>query len=284
MKQSKTDIDEKELFNMFQEIDIEPSDELKEKSFQKALKGIEIARKKERRKRFAAKWQVALSLTSALAVAIVLIVPLLFNTDKEQNYTTLNEPDRNAQPPSENIDENIEKVDRPIEKELTISLEGMEEQELYQLVNIEELPFTTYIPKSWYAESIGDYDRTGVRLVPVNEQYGKIDIVFFPKETSLTDVKDYILEQELSQLNYQTLSEEQEKDRNVPEWSELTYLYQDEQQTKTGEIYIGEYKGTYFYIQSEFLNESLEGWGARKDIILEQWEWKDSQNGISSSK
>jgi len=267
-------MDDKKLFDMFQKIDMEPSDEFKEKSFQNALKGLELARKKERRKRVIMNWRVALSLTSALAVAVILIIPFLFQPDDEKNLTIQNQPEHHAETPNENIQEKFDTVDRPETVELTVLLEGTEEKELYKLVNMEELPFTTYIPTPWYTESIAENGMPGIRLVPVDEQYGKIDIVFFSNETSLEEAEAFVLDNKLSRYQYALLTKEQEQARNVPEWTKQTFVYGDEPRTKSGEILIGEHLGNYFYVQSEFSNEALEGWGARKYVILEQWEWK----------
>lgn len=277
---------EEALKQLFQHIDIEPTDELKEKSFQKALAGMELARNIKRRKKAASKLQLVFSFAAA-AAGILLMMYSFFQTDGQPESFQHSEQQNNyimSLQESQYEEKNGKAKDRPETIELTISLEGMEEKETYHLVNMDPLPFTTYIPDRWQAEFIKEKNLVGARLVAVNEKYGKVDVMFFPNGTSFAEAEKYIIDQLLSDQSYEDLSKEKEEGRNMSDWSLRSFVYQNAQQTRTGEIYLSEHNGQYFYIQSEFENEALEGWGSRTKTILEQWEWKDTRKRLGDDK
>ncbi|WP_339212611.1 hypothetical protein [Aeribacillus sp. FSL K6-3256] len=271
----------KQLFHHFY---IEPTDEFKEKSFQKALAGIELARNKGRRKKAASKLQLVFSFAAAAAVCILLMIfpPFQTNETKEDGQHSDQQSILMSPQQSQNAEKEEEKgdINRPESIEMTISLEGMEEKELYHLVNIKQLPFTTYIPDRWQAEYIEEKNLIGAKLIAVNEKYGEVDVMFFPKGTSLGEAENYITDELLGNVSYKVLSAEEEEKRNIPDWSLRSFHYENVEQTRTGEIYLSEHNRQYFYIQREFANEALEGWGSRTTTILEQWEWKDTKKGL----
>lgn len=271
----------KQLFHHFY---IEPTDEFKEKSFQKALAGMELARNKERRKKAASKLQLVFSFAAAAAVCILLMIfpPFQTNETKEGGQHSDQQSILMSPQHSQNAEKEEEKgdINRPESIEMTISLEGMEEKELYHLVNIKQLPFTTYIPDRWQAEYIEEKNLIGAKLIAVNEKYGEVDVMFFPKGTSLGEAENYITDELLGNVSYKVLSAEEEEKRNIPDWSLRSFHYENVEQTRTGEIYLSEHNRQYFYIQREFANEALEGWGSRTTTILEQWEWKDTKKGL----
>jgi cell division protein FtsL len=275
---------EEPIKQLFHHIYIEPTDEFKEKSFQKALDGIELARNKERRKKAASKLQLVFSFAAAAAVCILLMIFPSFQTNESKEDVQHSDQQNILMSPQQslNAEKGEEKGDlsRPESIEMTISLEGMEQKELYHLVNIKQLPFTTYIPDRWRAEYIEEKNLIGAKLIAGNEKYGEVDVMFFPKDTSLGDAENYITDELLGNVSYKVLSAEEEEKRNIPDWSIRSFHYQNAQKTRTGEIYLSEHNGQYFYIQREFASEALEGWGSRTTMILQQWEWKDTKKRL----
>lgn len=174
--------------------------------------------------------------------------------------------------PDESNDEPNEEVNRDETKDITFSIEGMEETEQFQLVNQEDLPFTTYIPANWAAESIEDLGLEGVRLAPSEYDYGKMEIVVFPEGTT-----EEVAEQTFRHKMDEIMTNE-EVIHELPSWMLYSY-YEVDGSTITG-INFGADEGRFFYIVNQYVGEAGDGWGPREHVIYDEWRWKSNNQPL----
>ncbi|GGK17568.1 hypothetical protein GCM10010965_08260 [Caldalkalibacillus thermarum] len=152
------------------------------------------------------------------------------------------------------------------------------------LVQFGGLPFTTYIPENWQAEYVQQNGRFGMHVAAAGNgdfRYGEMEIIFFPQQTSRQEAEKHILEDVIQDRPYETLPRDGEQG-DVPAWALQSYVYIDPQQSRTGQIHLGEHNDRLFYFHSEFMDEAGDGWGPRQEIILEHWIWQDTGEPLQS--
>lgn len=289
-------VTDENLERWMRDIKVEPTEQFKEWSFQHAVRGLEQSRRKVHRRRIWQKWRGALAVTAVTAMAVVLIFQFLF-VEEGVDLPRLAEQfpaegESGEQPPSE--EEPVEEsphdpgqeeeekptADRPVSTVFTLYPEGIEEQVVFQLLDLETIPFTTYIPSDWQAEKISasylDEELTGVRITPEKYDY-LMEILFFPKPFLRQHVEEYLLLHKLEESSWQW-----EGLTELPSWAVQGYKYQyfDDEFERVGRMFISKYNDDegeqWFYIQYERYLEA-EGQPVKVEVIFDQWLWQNGE-------
>ena len=274
-KRDETNSEEERVYNALKKMQIKPSDEFKERTFQMMQKEVELARKdSKRRGKQIMKKSFIISL-SGIAVAIAIVLLLNLNDFKEgvtperqpgENQTdVVQEPELEKEEPQEPMEPS-----RPKTKEIVTYPEGMEEVNTYQLLDVPSLPFTTYIPQNFLVDPVNDSgDTKEVRMFSKLYPYNILTVGFFKEGTS-----EEVAKQKVTQIIKEYKNPEQwPQDQQMPEWATSAYQFHGE---PSGIVMLGKHESQYFYIISEHTLESGDGWGPIEKLILDEWVWRDT--------
>lgn len=274
-KRDETNSEEERVYNALEKMQIKPSDEFKERTFQMMQKEVELARKDaKRRGKQIMKKSFIISL-SGIAAAIAIVLLLNLNDFKEgvtldrqpgENQTNVvQEPELEKEEPKEPTEPG-----RPKTKEIVTYPEGMEEVNTYQLLDVPSLPFTTYIPQNFLVDPVNDSgDTKEVRVFSKLYPYNILTVGFFKEGTS-----EEVAKQKVAQIIKEYKNPEQwPQDQQMPEWVVSAYLFHED---PYGGMTLGQYNGQYFYIRDGHTAESGDGWSPIKKLILDEWVWRDT--------
>lgn len=152
------------------------------------------------------------------------------------------------------------------DKEVSISIEGMDEREIFKLVDSENLPFATYVPEDCRV----DYD---IDKVLINwRDMGFIEVNFFKKNIDKNKVFNKL----------QDIVEEYSQREKVEKTScEVAYNmidFKNDEVAKSGHIWLKEHGNRLFMVYWHLDNmEAGDGFGPRLNAIFKEWIWKDTE-------
>lgn len=279
-KRDEKNVDEERVYDALKKMQMKPSDEFKERTFQMMQKEVELARKNVKRKgKQIMKKSLIISL-SGIAAAIAFVLLLNMNNIKEgvtpdrqpgeNQPDAVQEPDIEKEEPKEPTEQKKES-NRPETKEIVIYPEGMEEVRTYKLLDAPSLPFTTYIPENFIAEPLKTAYFKGIRVLPKDLPNNKINVVFYHEGT--TEVEAYGKLQEFISDSYKPEKLLRDNGHQLPDWVLESYLFHAE---PYGSVTLGIKNDQYFIIQSQFSVESGDGWGWVEKVFIDEWEWRDT--------
>lgn len=313
---------DKELNEAMKEWKMEPSEKTKRKTLQRAMDGIQEARKESTKREKVVKMKRWSQGLVAGAAAVALFSLIVLNTDEFQNMfgagpdstgdNTENQEEQTdnnqeeTDPTENNVDSNesddstdtndvadetdermaFPEVDRPETKEITTRVEGMEEVNTYNLLNDPSMPFTTYIRDNYHYEMLEKKDKDGlgetlgegIRISQKGSDFILVDIVFFNEDVDYEQALQYV-EQEIehSMFNVEKLPEENFAD--IDEWATDVFVSNGDVH---GRMALGANENDqYFYIYTQFIEEALDGWYAVKQVIVDEWQWKNTQKPLN---
>lgn len=289
---------EKQVEKTMRDMKINPSEKMKRKSLQQALVGIHDARDSHRRKWQMNKlknWTKGLFgfgvVTAALLITMMNIDDLQDMLNGDPPHTGESEPPVHETPvapqpdpedesePQEDLSESEDptypEVDRAQEQDIITYPEGMEQEDTYQLLNEDFLPFTTYIPSDWEAEVIETDTATGVNLAPAEYDYGDMDIVFFHEGATEEEAQAMFTEMADEYRETEVLPREDEAP--LAEWVLESLTITDE---RVGTMTLGYAEDRYFYVRSEYTPVAAEGWGPNEAVIFDEWRWKETDQPL----
>ncbi|WP_416147333.1 hypothetical protein ACM26V_13995 [Salipaludibacillus sp. HK11] len=297
---------DKQIERVMREWKMEPSEELKRKSLQKAMAGIEEARgqtTKRKRVNQMKKWAKGLS-AGVLVAALFFLVLVNFdefqsfigsgpdsagdndtseNEQVNENDDNVNNEDSNDEEPIEEPDfseetvteesDSYPEVDRPDTKEIVTTVEGMEEENTYNLLDDQDMPFTTYIRDNYDYELFDRDYGEGVSIwIPGTEKkFIVVDIVFFDDGIGYDDASQHA-EREIEGIDLVDQWEEGDLDE-LDEWAIESFVHTGE---ILGRLELGTYENHIFYIHTYYPEEAMDGWYAVQQVIKEEWEWKET--------
>ncbi|SFQ29058.1 S-layer homology domain-containing protein [Salibacterium halotolerans] len=168
---------------------------------------------------------------------------------------------------------------RPETQMFSFDIEGMQEEEMFTLMDEAGMPFTTYVPQYFDVENTSSGAADGVvvsaafteEAEPTNEPVWRfISSSYGKKEgTSLEDmiqsVRDYA---DQEGVNLQLVDE-----NDNPDFGEYELRFENEQ-GGTYRITILEHNGTFMEWHRRYPVEMEEGIGARAEVLKEQWQWR----------
>ncbi|WP_280769595.1 hypothetical protein [Salipaludibacillus daqingensis] len=300
---------ETELEEAMKEWKMEPSDKTKRESFQRAMQGIEEARRESSKRNKMAKMKRWSQGLVAAAVAAGLLSLIVLNTDEFQNMfgtgsgsvgndneneeiqvdnnenesneevdvtdlnesndtNEANESDDNNDAPDESAE--FPEVNRPETKEITTTPEGMEEVNTHHLLNDPSMPFTTYIRDGYYYESFDKEFGKGVTISQQDFDMINVDIVFFDDGVTEVEALQYA-EEEWNVAGGEALPLDEEE--KLAGWIVEKVVHIGDVH---GEMIVGSYEESYFYIYSRYAPEAGDGWYPVKQVIVDEWEWKET--------
>ncbi|KHF40180.1 hypothetical protein [Halalkalibacter okhensis] len=266
-------------------IKVNPSEESKEKIFQRTMVELEYTRKKHTRiQRFARIFKSMGALTSIGIAAILLISFIVHDTNLDptvvefEHGEEMNAGDENLVLPEDQASSSEEKrnIDdygesrRQEYKDIITYPEGMERVASYQLLDSNLLPFSTYYPADWEEESMVKNGVRGIRLSPPQGPMNQIEIVFFPKDTTSDEVIQEFDRIVLNELGEETEEESQEE---LAQWAITSTIFRGDM---IGTITLGHANDFYFYIKNQHEPEWGDGWYPIKQVLLDEWQWKDN--------
>lgn len=285
---------DKQIERLMREWKMEPSEETKRKSLQKAMAGIEEARsQKTKRKKLSQmkNWAKGMSL-GVLAAALFFLV--LINFDEFQSLIGLGPGSTGDNGTSEaNVDdsESIEEqdydpdsypeVDRPDTKGIVTTVEGMDEENMYNLLDDPDMPFTTYIRENYHYEMVeGLYEWSegeGIKISQEGPDFIIVDIFFFEENVEY----DQAIELAWAQIEHDMFNIEQVEEGEFYEldaWATDVFVSTGE---VNGRMAVGTDKdGRSFYIYVQFMEEALDGWYSVLEVIVDEWEWKQTGESL----
>lgn len=303
---------ENELDEAMKEWKMEPSDKTKRKTIQRAMDGIEEARKESIKKKKVVKMKRWSQGLVAGAAALALFSLIVLNTDEFQNMfgtgpdsagdNTENEEeqlDNNQDEPAESTENNDDanesddatdtndvsdetdemddskefpEVDRPKTKEITTRVEGMEEVNTYNLLNDPSMPFTTYIRDNYHYEKLEKDYGEGITISQRDSSFIVVDIVFFDDGINYDQALEHLVREIDVKGNVERMPE-----RNLDsldEWATDAFFHSGE---VLGRVAVGTSEDDrIFYIYTHFIEEALDGWYPVKQVIVDEWQWKES--------
>ncbi|RKL68313.1 hypothetical protein CR203_07475 [Salipaludibacillus neizhouensis] len=272
----KESLSDDEIKKAMTKTKVNPSERAKRESLSKAMEGIEFARNKasnRHQKAHRKNWVKGMGVTGLAAAIMALII---VNTEVFQDAFTSGNG-TGTSPQEEIADENEEPVTpdeekRPKTIEIVTYPEGMEETNTYQLVNEEDFPFTTYMPDNFISERMYVDNGLGIKFSSENSDVMMMEIVFFDAGTSEEEARELVNE-ELQLLGGVEELPSSEIEVDVPEWAIASYHHSEE---KFGMLTLGSVDEQFFYIHDQYIIEAGDGWGPRKEVILEEWVWKET--------
>lgn len=298
-------LSEKEVEDAMKEWKMNPSDDVKRKSLQKAMEGIKEARvKSTKRKRVTTvkRWSTSLV---GVGMAAALFALVVINMDGlspgENNQSTVpsdngsdnneeipdNDPENNT---NDDMDSNIPDPsdenepdmtypdpDREETQEITTYPEGMEDINTYHLLNVPELPFTTYIRDNFTYEPLETEYGEGVAVSQEDADFINVDIVFFADDVDEAEAIQYARD-ELAEGEEELPRED---DEDLAAWALAGFVSSDN--GMYSEMLVGVEGDYLFYIHSQYGAEAMDGWYPIKQVLLDEWVWKESGEPLDDS-
>lgn len=270
--------EEERVYDALKKMQVKPSTEFKEETFQMMHKEIELARKDMKRKGKRMMRKSMIISLSGIAAAIAFVLLLNMDVFKEgvtperqpgeKQTDVVQEPDTEKEAP------NTELEPRPESKEIVVYPEGMEEVRTYHLLDEPSLPFTTYIPDNFLVEPVTTKEsvkevRTFSKLYP----YSILTVGFFAEGMSEETAQEQIA-QMMSKYEMDVDSQPFPQEGDNRSLNDLV-IYAGKDDTNAA-LALGRYDGQYFYFFSEYTLESGDGWGWVEKVFFDEWEWRDS--------
>lgn len=274
-KRNGLNSEEERVYNALEKMQIKPSDEFKERTFQMMQKEVELARKDAKRRGKQIMKKSFIISFSGIAAAIAIVLLLNLNDFKEE-VTPDRQPGENQTDVVQEPDSEKEEPKEPTEpsrsetKDIVTYPEGMMEVNKYQLLDVPSLPFTTYIPQNFLVDPVNDSgDVKEVRMFSKLYPYNILTVVFLKDGTS-----EEVAKQKVAQIIKEYKNPKPwPEDQKLPNWAVSAYLFHGE---PSGIVTLGKHEDQYFYIISEHTLESGDGWGPIENVILDEWVWRDT--------
>lgn len=193
--------------------------------------------------------------------ASILLIPLFFFSCNQQENRVEN------QPATEEPVTIIKEQELPEEKQDTLVVEGNAEPVTLQLYGSSQewpLQFYTYLPPNMEAEAVSSGEGDAVRF-KFNEAL--LTFITLPEGISRS------MAQELALKSLGTKA--RQACDNVWEWQWGCY-YATDTPAQVAKVYMGEREGRYFYFLLRYPSEYGDGFSPRYNMILEQWQWEES--------
>lgn len=163
--------------------------------------------------------------------------------------------------------------DRPATATATINIEGMEEAIPLRLARFPDapLPFSTYLPEGWDAETVASGEGTAVRLTMGEPPFQGLLTLFVPAAPNQGDVEG--LARSLAESRGGARELEQ-----LPAWASAGFSFQDGDEV--GSVWTGEHAGTAFYILETYPIEMGDGFVPRASLVRDRLRWLDTGEGL----
>lgn len=310
------DGEERILAEAMKKIQIRPSEETKEKSFQMALKGVQQARKVAERRRKMKRTRDLIILVAAAAAALFLVFQFVLpdflqqqtakgpedggaqgaveeQTPEEEAKEETSPPDQEGQEEGPMKEEGGPEVNRPPHKKITTYPEGIKEEKVYHLY-ADDI-FSTYIFPEWKAESMSRSWKEGeglavVRIEPKEEEhtYGEMEILFFPASADGKEVEEYVKAQYVQNNPYEIYPPTGEMGAEWYEWeifpwAQITYRYRKDEGElgRKGYVRLGQHDGRWFAVWEES-GALAEAWPHWAGVVYDEWIWTESGEPLQS--
>jgi hypothetical protein len=293
--QNEVDVSSEKVKKLVKDINITPPDEIKESVFQNTMAEVKRARIKHQRKKRIRKLIKSTGAISGVGAAAALFFILVIsetdfdpssvsqedpvNQDEEENIL-MGDDNPQITPPEEEpstFDEPNEQAEygettRQQYKDIVTYPEGMEREATYQLLDDPHLPFSTYYPEEWVDEAIVKDGARGIKLYPDQGPTNNVEIVFF--EAGITQEEALIkFEEVVKDLAENALLTKEGNSDELPPWAISSYDMQGE---TLGMITLGKHEDMFFYFMNQHMPEWGDGWYPIKQVITDEWIWKDS--------
>lgn len=271
--------EEERMYDVLKQLDVKTNAHFKEETFQLMKREVEESRKQSSRKEKIFVKRFAIFSLSAFAVAILFI--LLLNIDKMKEQLVVDQhggennqgvvSDREQE--DETNDEDTQAT-RLKMKEITIYPEGMEEARMHQLLDEPMLPFTTYIPDFFVIEPVTEKENVQeIRVFGKDYPYSVLTVGFFAEEINYDEAKR-LLDEKL--IHVKKKSEEEafpflSSEHQLQFAEQASYFKDNDVAINVG---LGQHRGQYFYIFSEYTIESGDGWGWAEKVFFDEWVWR----------
>lgn len=161
------------------------------------------------------------------------------------------------------------KLDLKETKEVLITIEGMEEKEIFKLADNGKLPFITYVPedcKVFYNKN---------KVVINWRDFGFLEIEFFE---DFTDEAEIVARFEDITKEYSQV--ELVEDESFNKAYSVRDL-KDREVIKSGNAWLREYNNGVFLVHWHLDNmEAGDGFGPRLNAIFKEWVWKDTGENL----
>jgi hypothetical protein len=265
---------------MVKEIQIEAKGDFKEKTFKLLREEVEVARQKQAKKpkwlQFLPAFGIVSSVVTVSVIAAILIVssggeePIGITGDDEQETEV--EPEREPEV-NESIDEDLYgSSEREAEMVMEFEVEGMPDERVYQLLDHEQFPFSTYYSAEfWHRGTEFEDDYHSLFIHSNIDPETKIEVTFY--ETDDLAEAEALFEQlilrEFEQIvemdaPAQAIKKVKINDKN--NYSISSTLYES--------------RGFYFSIYESSRGDFWDGWSTNYEVFMEEWQWKSDGSGL----
>ncbi|WP_226037705.1 hypothetical protein [Aquibacillus saliphilus] len=295
-KKNKQSVTDKEIKGAMTKWNKKASESTKQKSFSKAMEGIEFSREKTVKRRKSAYRKNWLKGTIATTTAVILLALMLISTDVVQNALLSSgdnpapleddkkgstedekEPDESEELEESDELQDIPEVNRPASKDVVTNPEGMGEViNAYQLLHEDNLPFTTYIPDDFGIKKIDEDLGSGVSVSPVESDVMMMKVVLFDQGVSEEKALDYVKKAIDGLGEVEELPREEYED--IPEWALASFYHSGEM---FGTMTLGKYNDQLFYVHDQYIGDAGDGWGPIKYVIFDEWRWTETAQPLN---
>jgi hypothetical protein len=166
-----------------------------------------------------------------------------------------------------------EGADRPATTTATVRVEGMEEPISLRLARFPgvPLPFSTYLPEGWAAETASSGEGTAVRLTMGEPPLQGFVSLFVPQ--GATAPETVALARSLAEGRGGAREPE-----GLPPWAEAGFAFASG--AEVGTVWVGEHAGTPFYVLEAYPVEMGDGFAPRAALVLDRLRWLDTGGGL----
>lgn len=216
-----------------------------------------------------------MKILKTIIILFIIFTLVVSCNDKENILKERDLIDKNIDNDVENVSEiNDNTINRPETKEITWVTEGEQNTEVFQLVNIPTLPFTTYVPKKDCTIT-----STEDKLVINWNNIGYIEVTFLPEGTTEQKAIDYI--QEIVE-RYPQSEKVIKKSPMINVFYEMRDLPKDSNVLKVAYTLLGNYNDRYFIIYWHIDDMGNgEPFGELSYQIFKEWRWKDTNKPLN---
>ncbi|WP_413374892.1 hypothetical protein [Alkalihalobacillus sp. 1P02AB] len=265
---------------MVKEIQIEAKGDFKEKTFKLLREEVEVARQKQAKKpkwlQFLPAFGIVSSVITVSVIAAILIVssggdePIgIAGDDKgEAEVETEREPEVN-----ESIEEDLYgSSDREAEMVMEVQVEGMTDERVYQLLDHEQFPFSTYYSAEFWQRGTEFEEYYKSLFIYSNiDPETKIEVAFYEAD-ELTQAEALFEQLILTEF-------EQIEEVTPPEQAIKKVKINDKNNYSTSAT-LYESQGFYFSIYESSRGDFWDGWSTNYEVLIEEWQWKSDGSGL----
>ncbi|GAF67014.1 hypothetical protein BTS2_3922 [Bacillus sp. TS-2] len=306
------DNESKQVEEMVKHIRVEAREDFKESLFQQISQDIEHSRKNERKRFTIKKFVPAASVLAGVGIATMLTILILTNggpvtetpaddpppapiEDEEVEHEENEQDNEQENPEQEEQDESNDFNDdpwqdslneygaseRPVEISKEVTVEGQLETRNYQLLDFEELPFSTYYPlfMDW---SVSQFSReTELKEVIGARMENEIQIENSVEE-SFIEVGFFQpgIDEETALLYFEETVAEYGGGQDVEVERGQISKVQLDRRNSISYISLAQKDDMYFYIAEIYYIEMGDGLASISDVFLDEWQWKEDGSSL----